>query len=79
MRAVVRRWGNSLAVRIPMPAADAVGIEEGMEVEVLVHAGRLLVAPVGVSAASMVRREGAADVHRVAGGDRPRPAAQEMW
>ena len=34
MRAHVRRWGNSLAIRIPADEAEALGLKEGDEVKV---------------------------------------------
>ena len=34
MRAKVSKWGNSLAVRIPRPAAEAAGLSAGDEVEI---------------------------------------------
>lgn len=46
MRAQVRRWGNSLAVRIPKPLAADVGMEEGAVVELSVSDGNLVITPV---------------------------------
>lgn len=40
----VARWGNSLAVRLPRSVVDALGIEEGDEVQVEAsEPGRLIV------------------------------------
>lgn len=41
----VKRWGNSLAVRIPAALADEVALAEGQEVDVVVEDGRLQVRP----------------------------------
>jgi len=41
----VKRWGNSLALRIPKPFADEVGLEEDALVELTVVDGALVVAP----------------------------------
>jgi antitoxin MazE len=41
----VKRWGNSLAVRIPSNLATAASIIEGQEVDVEVQDGHLLVRP----------------------------------
>jgi antitoxin MazE len=45
MRTQVGRWGNSLAVRIPGPFAKELGLSEGMDLEVSLVAGGLLVRP----------------------------------
>ena len=45
----VARWGNSLAVRIPRPVIDALGLREGDEV-------RLAAAPRGAVTVSRDRR-----------------------
>jgi antitoxin MazE len=46
MRVAVRKWGNSLALRIPRALADAAGVGQGTEVEVSVQDGRLVAEPV---------------------------------
>lgn len=46
MKAVIRMWGNSLAIRIPKNLAADAGIKEGTEVELSAKDGRLHVAPV---------------------------------
>lgn len=33
MKAIVNKWGNSLAVRIPQPIAEELGIGEGTAVD----------------------------------------------
>ena len=46
MRAPVRRWGNSLALRIPKVLAERSRLAEGTEVEIAVEDGRLVVTPI---------------------------------
>jgi len=46
MRVAVRKWGNSLAVRIPKSAAADTRIRQGSVVEVSVARGKLVVTPV---------------------------------
>lgn len=46
MRVQVQKWGNSLALRIPKPFAEDVGVAEGTVVDVSVSKGRLIAAPV---------------------------------
>lgn len=43
MRARVRRWGNSLALRIPSALAEEAELQEGVEVDLAVHRGKLVV------------------------------------
>jgi len=42
----VSKWGNSLALRIPATFADTIGLTEGVEVDLKVSGGRLIVKPV---------------------------------
>jgi antitoxin MazE len=46
MRATVRKWGNSLALRIPSGLAADAHLCDGTEVDVAVEGGRLVVVPV---------------------------------
>ena len=46
MRVQVRKWGNSLALRIPKPFAEDVGVREGSAVRLSVSKGRLVAAPI---------------------------------
>ena len=43
MRATVRKWGNSLALRIPKRVAADAQLLEGTEVELAVESGRLVI------------------------------------
>jgi antitoxin MazE len=43
MEAKVRRWGNSLGLRIPKSIAKEAGIEEDSEVDVSVRNGEIVV------------------------------------
>jgi len=45
-RARIRKWGNSLAIRIPKPFALEVGLEQDAWVELSVLEGKLLLEPV---------------------------------
>lgn len=45
METQVKRWGNSLALRIPRPLAAEVGLEENSPVELSLVGGRLVIAP----------------------------------
>ncbi len=48
MRTRVRRWGNSIAVRIPAALAAKSGLVKGSAVDLSVEDGRLVVRPTGL-------------------------------
>jgi antitoxin MazE len=45
MRTKVRKWGNSLGVRIPKAFAEEAAVGEGSTVDVSVAEGRIVVTP----------------------------------
>jgi antitoxin MazE len=45
MIASIQKWGNSLAIRIPKPLAENLGVSEGSEVTITSEEGRLLISP----------------------------------
>lgn len=49
MRTAVRRWGNSLALRIPKSVAADSRIKEGSVVDVSAARGKLVVTPISES------------------------------
>lgn len=53
MRTTVRKWGNSLALRIPSGLAADAHLHDGVEVDVTIKVGRLVVAPVVVPEVSL--------------------------
>lgn len=46
METLVKRWGNSLALRIPKVLADGVGLQDGSSVELTLVDGRLVILPI---------------------------------
>ena len=46
MKMQIRKWGNSLAIRIPRALAVESQIEQGAEVNVTVFEGKLAITPV---------------------------------
>ena len=42
----IRKWGNSLGVRLPKAAAEEAGLSDGSEVEVRVQYGAIVLRPV---------------------------------
>lgn len=45
MRVRVKKWGNSLAVRIPKPFAEEVEVREGSVIDLSVSEGKLVAVP----------------------------------
>ena len=48
METLVKRWGNSLALRIPKPLADGAGLQDGSPVELSLVDGKLVILPIVV-------------------------------
>ena len=66
-RVQIKKWGNSLALRIPKPFADNIGAREGTVVEVSVAAGRLVASPVRqpkIKLAGLLSKVTKANLHR---------------
>jgi antitoxin MazE len=51
----VKRWGNSLAVRIPAGLAETLRLQEDTDVEVSAEDGALVIKPAGMKKFSMAR------------------------
>jgi antitoxin MazE len=45
MKTHVRRWGNSLAVRLPQAIAEEAALEEGLAVEIVARGKQVLLRP----------------------------------
>ncbi len=75
MRVPVQKWGNSLALRIPKPFAEDVGVSEGTVVDVSISKGRLIAAPARLE--DLLRRITKRNLH---GGVGTGPAiGREAW
>jgi antitoxin MazE len=46
METRIQKWGNSLALRIPKPLADEIGLRENSPVQLSLHDRQLVVVPV---------------------------------
>jgi antitoxin MazE len=55
MKTRVQKWGNSLALRIPLSVAVDLGLSEGSTAELRTNAGKLEVIPVTEAAAELDR------------------------
>jgi antitoxin MazE len=45
MKVKIAKWGNSLGLRVPKAAADAAGVHEGTELDLVIHEGSLVMRP----------------------------------
>lgn len=45
MKSQIRKWGNSLAVRIPKGVADEVHLEQSTSIEISVRDGSVIITP----------------------------------
>ena len=46
MTARIKKWGNSLALRIPKPLAIEVGLDEGSRIDITAEGDKLVITPV---------------------------------
>jgi len=78
MTVVIRKWGNSLGVRIPKAVAQSARLGEGTPVEVTVQDGRVVLKPVEVPSLDEL-------LARIKPGSRPevvdggKPMGKEVW
>ncbi len=79
MRTRVRKWGNSLAVRIPSDLAQESGVAEGSEVYLVARQGRLVVTPARprIHLSDLIRAVTASNLPDESWDDPPR--GREAW
>ena len=77
--ASIQKWGNSLALRIPKPLADQLGVVEGTEVEVTATEREIVIRPAKrkYSLKELVDKITPQNVH--AETDWGLPAGKEIW
>ena len=76
METRVQKWGNSLALRIPKPLADEIGLKDNSPVQLSLHDRQLVVVPV-LSLEALLARVTEANRH---GEDSTDPAVGgEAW
>ena len=76
----VQKWGNSLAVRIPKPLAEEMGISDNSKVNMALHDGKLTVSPISIpkySLKELVAGITKKNVHPEY--DWGRPQGKEVW
>lgn len=80
MSTTIRKWGNSLGVRISREIAEDVGLSEGKEVTLEKRGGRLTLRPIAtprVSLDALVRKITPRNRHAEAEWGKPR--GKEIW
>ncbi|MDZ7630280.1 MAG: AbrB/MazE/SpoVT family DNA-binding domain-containing protein [Gemmatimonadaceae bacterium] len=76
MRTTIRKWGNSLGVRIPSALAEDARLHDGTEVDVTFRDGQLVIIPV-LSLAELVAGITSANLPDLA--DTGVPRGGEQW
>lgn len=80
METRVQRWGNSLALRIPKPLADEVGLRDNSPVELRLQDKKLVIAPVSkpvLSLADLLAQVTENNLHREV--DTGQALGGEVW
>ncbi len=72
----VRKWGNSLGIRIPKVFAERLGLAEGTEVDFELWEGKLLVKKVS-TLETLLARVTPENLHQEV--DTGRPQGREAW
>jgi antitoxin MazE len=79
VRTHISKWGNSLAVRLPKPFVDELGLGEGAEVEITLRDGRLILVAASREYALEELVEGITAENRHQESDWGRPKGREVW
>lgn len=80
MEVVVKKWGNSAAVRIPAPVLEEAKFTLDQHVEVRAEGGRVVIEPVHKKEFNLdTLLAGITDENRHASVDFGKPAGREFW
>jgi antitoxin MazE len=79
MRDALRKWGNSLAVRLPVTAARAMAVTDGSEVELVLEGKQLVIRRVdpNTSLTELLERVTPENLHGEVSTGTPR--GREVW
>lgn len=80
MRVSVKKWGNSLALRIPKPFAEDAEVREGTVVDLSVSKGKIVAVPLGrkkVTLRELLAKVSQRNLHGEV--DTGRPTGRESW
>lgn len=79
MRTRISKWGNSLAVRLPKPFVDELGLAHGAEVEIVLRDGRIVLTAAGREYGLEELVDGITSENLPAETDWGRPQGREVW
>ena len=80
MKSVVKKWGNSAAVRIPAAVMDEIPLELGEPVDVREEAGRIVIEPIrkkAFDANALIKAITSENLHETA--DFGAAVGKEVW
>lgn len=81
MRTKVRKWGNSLALRLPKTFVDELGLEDETGMEMKLSKGRIVVAPIAGTEKYSIKKLAAgikkSNLHDEV--DTGKPVGREVW
>jgi len=80
MRTNIKKWGNSLSVRIPRIIADEIGLKENSPVEILMKRRKLVISPVEkpkMTLSQLLSKVKKSNLHAEI--DTGKPAGDEIW
>ncbi|QUL99089.1 MAG: AbrB/MazE/SpoVT family DNA-binding domain-containing protein [Candidatus Fermentithermobacillus carboniphilus] len=77
MQARVRKWGNSLGIRIPRLLAQKAGLTEGVEVDFQVHDNAIIISPKRYTLESLLARVTPENLHEEV--NTGQPTGREAW
>lgn len=80
MKTKAQKWGNSLAVRLPRPVVQQVGIKPDDSLEIQVSKGRVVLTPAAAPEyrlGELLKKVTKKNIHRET--DWGRPRGKEIW
>ncbi len=81
MRTKVRKWGNSLALRLPKTFVDELGLEDETGIDMNLSKGRIVVAPIARTGKYSIKKLVAgikkSNLHGEV--DTGKPMGKEVW
>ncbi len=80
MNAIVQKWGNSLALRIPSSVAKDIDVRQGSSVELVVEGGKMVVKPAKKRKWALSQMlQGITKDNRSSAQDWGAPVGREIW
>jgi len=77
MQTRVRKWGNSLAIRIPRIIAQKIGLNEGAEVDFQVRDNAIIISPKRYTLESLLAKITPENLHKEVGTGKA--LGREVW